>query len=52
MRARGLATRLYSPSEAQGLSHRAPALFDSIHRDAVVVAGLGPQEWVTLDASA
>ena len=46
-----LSALVYDASEAQELSRRAPALFDSIARDAIVVAGFGPREWVNLGAS-
>jgi predicted nucleotidyltransferase len=44
-----LSPLIYSPSEARELSRRAPALFESMARDAIVVAGIGPREWVNLD---
>lgn len=47
-----LSAIVYDPSEARELSRRAPALFDSIAQDAIVIAGLGPQEWVNIGASA
>lgn len=47
-----LSAIVYEPSEAQELCQRAPAFFDSIVQDAIVVAGVGPREWVTLGTSA
>lgn len=46
-----LSALVYSQSEARELPQRAPALFESIVRDAIVVAGIGPREWVNLGAS-
>lgn len=47
-----LSPLIYSLSEARELSQRAPVLFGSIAQDAVVIAGVGPQEWVNLGESA
>jgi predicted nucleotidyltransferase len=46
-----LSALVYSQLEARELPQRAPALFESIARDAIVVAGIGPREWVNLGAS-
>lgn len=47
-----LSPLIYSPDEARELPLRAPALFESIARDAVVFAGRGPEEWVTRGSAA
>ena len=43
-----LSALVYTSAEARDLPLRAPALFESISRDAIVVAGVGPKEWVNL----
>lgn len=43
-----LSPLVYSQREARGLPQRAPALFESIVHDAIVVDGAGPWEWVNL----
>lgn len=43
-----LSALVYTTDEAGELHLRAPALFESISRDAIVVAGVGPKEWAGL----
>lgn len=43
-----LSALVYTRAEARDLPLRAPELFASISRDAIVVAGVGPKEWVNL----
>lgn len=43
-----LSALVYTTDEARELHLRAPALFESISRDAIVVVGVGPKEWAGL----